>query len=317
VRKVSERVFAVESPYQGNAVFQYLVRGSRLALVDSGAADSPATAIGPALRELGLDLADLDYLVNTHGHPDHAGGDHAVKQAAPDVSIGVHPADSALLQGPAAHLRSPNDTSAILRLLGREDLIAEREAVLRQVVGPSVGVDRELADGDVVDLGQDVRLQVVHTPGHTPGSVCFLLEVEGTVFSGDAVQGQGWRSGVAPLYFDADYVRSLERIEALGASVLCMGHTFGWTGVSNDPVRRGSAVAQTLRDSRRASAAIDGAVGLALEAHGPEASFAVLAEAAFRELVYELPVLFDQRTVVPAMAAAAIRAHLAARGWGG
>ena len=56
-----------------------LTRGARLALVDSGASDSPGLAIEPALRELGLHWSDLDYLINTHGHPDHLGGNGEVK----------------------------------------------------------------------------------------------------------------------------------------------------------------------------------------------------------------------------------------------
>lgn len=312
---ITDRIYRISAPYLGNAVQLYLLRGARLALIDSGAADSPTTAVEPALRQLGLSWSDLDYLLNTHGHPDHAGGNGEVKAAAPRTQIHLHAADVPLTAGPEAHLRSRTDASALLRLLGREDLVAEREAVLRRVVGRSVGVDRLLNDGDVIDLGEGVRLMVVHTPGHTAGSVCFYWEAAGVLFSGDAVQGHGWRAGVAPLYFDAAYVASLDRIAALGASMLCMGHCFGWRGVLNDPVRRGAEVAQTLQASREASAAIDHAVELAIARHGLDAPFAVLAETAFRELVYDLPILFDRQTVVPAAAAAPIRAHLEARGW--
>jgi glyoxylase-like metal-dependent hydrolase (beta-lactamase superfamily II) len=312
---INDRVYRVQAPYSGNAVHLYLVRGEKLALIDSGASDSPSAAVEPALRELGLDWSDLDYLINTHGHPDHAGGNGEVKTAAPRVEIGLHRDDVHLAAGPEAHLKSRTDGSALLRLLGRDDLVPEREAILRQVIGRSVGVDRVLEDGDSVDLGRDVRLQVVHTPGHTPGSVCFFWEAEGILFSGDAVQGHGWRAGVAPLYFEANYLDSLEKIAALNASTLCMGHTFAWSGVLNDPVRQGPEVAETLRSSRAASAAIDQAVASALERHGPNAPFASLAETAFREMVFDLAIQWDRRTIVPAGATAAIRAHLEARGW--
>jgi glyoxylase-like metal-dependent hydrolase (beta-lactamase superfamily II) len=313
---ISDRVYRVQAPYDGNAVHLYLIRGSRVALIDSGAADSPSGAVSATLRELGLDWPDVDYLLNTHGHPDHAGGNGELKAAAPQVQIGIHPADKHLLQGPAAHMTSETDGSAVLRLMGRDDLLQEREAVLRKVVGRSAGIDRELVDGDVVDLGDDMRLRVVHTPGHTAGSVCYLLERDGIVFSGDAVQGHGWRSGVAPIYHDvARYSDSLTRIADLGASTLCMGHTFGWGGVLNDPVRHGPAIGETLRASRDASAALDRAAESALEKLGPHAPFIELAEAAFRELVFDLPLLFDRRTIVPPSAARAIRAHLEAHGW--
>lgn len=312
---VSERVFRIEAPYEGNAVHLYLVRGAKLALIDSGAGDSPLAAVEPALKELGLSWSDLDYLLNTHGHADHAGGNGELKAHAQQVQIAVHPADKHLLSGPEAHLNSSTDAAGAMRLMGRMDLLQEREAVLRRVIGRSAGVDRELTDSDVVDLGDEVRLTVVHTPGHTAGSVCFYWEQTGTVFSGDAVQGHGWKAGMAPIYHDVAYLESLGRIEALQATCLCMGHTFGWSGVSNAPVRQGPDVARTLQSSRDAGAAIDHACSTALEKLGPDASFPELAEAAFRELVFDLPLLWDRRTTVPIAAARAISAHLSAHGW--
>jgi glyoxylase-like metal-dependent hydrolase (beta-lactamase superfamily II) len=77
---VSDRVYRIQAPYEGNAVHLYLIRGARLALIDSGAGDSPAKAVEPARRELGLGWSDLDYLFNTHGHADHAGGNGQVKR---------------------------------------------------------------------------------------------------------------------------------------------------------------------------------------------------------------------------------------------
>src|SRR5919199_2605308 len=116
---VSDRVHRIQAPYGGNAVHLYLVRGAKLALIDSGAKDSPAAAVEPALRELGLSWSDVDYLLNTHGHPDHAGGNGEVKAAAPRAEIGLHRDDVPLAAGPEAHLNSRCDGAAMLRLLGR------------------------------------------------------------------------------------------------------------------------------------------------------------------------------------------------------
>src|SRR5437763_15751259 len=102
--EVNERVFRVEAPYSGNAVHLYLVRGPKIALIDSGASDSPSAAVEPALRELGLDWSDVDYLLNTHGHPDHAGGNGEFKAAAPRAEIALHQQDVPLAAGPEAHL---------------------------------------------------------------------------------------------------------------------------------------------------------------------------------------------------------------------
>ena len=95
-----------------------------------------------------------------------------------------------------------------------------------------------------------------------------------------------------------------------------MGHAFGSSGVLNDPVRRGPEIAATIESSRRASAVIERAAALALERRGPNAPFIELAEIAFREMVYDLPITFDRQTVVPPSVGGAIRAHLEAQGWG-
>jgi len=55
--RVSDRVYRIQAPYEGNAVHLYLVRGAKLALIDSGAGDSPQAAVAPALRELAGALA--------------------------------------------------------------------------------------------------------------------------------------------------------------------------------------------------------------------------------------------------------------------
>jgi len=103
--RISDRVFRVQAPYEGNAVHLYLVRGAKLALIDSGAGDSPQAAVAPALRELGLEWSDLDYLLNTHGSPPATpAANGELKAAAPHVQIGIHPADGYLLAGPDAHL---------------------------------------------------------------------------------------------------------------------------------------------------------------------------------------------------------------------
>jgi hypothetical protein len=82
-----------------------------------------------------------------------------------------------------------------------------------------------------------------------------------------------------------------------------MGHTFGWTGVLNDPVRRGSEISQTLQASRSAAAVFDGAAAYTLERCGADSPFAELAETAFREIVYELALQWDRRTTVTSVSA--------------
>jgi glyoxylase-like metal-dependent hydrolase (beta-lactamase superfamily II) len=64
------------------------------------------------------------------------------------------------------------------------------DLVLWEQVYPDAGPDRHLAHGDVFRVG-GAELRAIHTPGHSPGSTCFLLEDEGTVFTGDTLFNGG------------------------------------------------------------------------------------------------------------------------------
>jgi glyoxylase-like metal-dependent hydrolase (beta-lactamase superfamily II) len=75
----------------------YLVEGRRRLLVDTGTTDTPTTALGPALARLGRRLEEIDVVVNTHAHVDHAWGNAAV-QAASGAEVLMHAADVPLLQ---------------------------------------------------------------------------------------------------------------------------------------------------------------------------------------------------------------------------
>ncbi|MCQ6272346.1 MBL fold metallo-hydrolase [Pseudarthrobacter sp. R1] len=91
----------------------------------------------------------------THAHNDHIG---AAREVADAVGAPIY--------------------------LNPEDL------VLWEQVYPGSKPDRELADGDLFDVG-GASLRAIHTPGHSPGSTCFLLESEGTVFTGDTLFNGG------------------------------------------------------------------------------------------------------------------------------
>ena len=80
------------------------------------------------------------------------------------------------------------------------------------LVGGSVPVDREITDGQVLDFGAGTALRALHTPGHSRGSLSFLLEDSGTLFCGDVVP----EPGAMPIYDDvAALVGSLQGLSAL------------------------------------------------------------------------------------------------------
>jgi hydroxyacylglutathione hydrolase len=76
-------------------------------------------------------------------------------------------------------------------------------------------VDRALADGDTID-GTEFRLEVLHTPGHAPNHLCFFLDEERMLFTGDTILG-GMFSVVSPSTGGdmADYLATLARLRKI------------------------------------------------------------------------------------------------------
>lgn len=99
-------------------------------------------------------------------------------------------------------------------------------------------VDRVVADGDVIDVLGGIR--VIHTPGHTPGSVCYLLEGSGVLFSGDTLFSNGRaisRSVPFPGSNRSHYRESLERLAGMEFDTLCGGHGAPLVGGASERLR--------------------------------------------------------------------------------
>ena len=279
--RVHERAWRLPAPFEGGGVVNlYLLRGERTAIIDSGVLGTPATHLAPALRTLGLELGDVEFVLNTHGHMDHLGGNAEMKEAGADIALHRQDADRA--RSNQVHIERSAEG---LRTLGLEHLLPDREAFLLRMLGREVGVDRVLEDGDTVDLGADIRLEVVHTPGHTAGSVCYWWESAGLLLTGDAVQARGGRRGGLPVIEEAgSYAASLARVESIRPRTMLMAHSFKGPEGDLGPVASGPRVAETLRESLAIHEALSGAIADALAAPGADAATAARgAVAALRD----------------------------------
>ena len=128
------------------------------------AIDTAIPSLAWIVEELAARHWTLRLIVSTHGHWDHVGDNAAVADHT-GAQIAVHPLDRDRLEYP-------------------QPLWAPFE------IPPSVPAV-ELAEGGEVRFGE-IRLTVLHTPGHTEGSVCLEARDEGLLFSGDTLFAGGW-----------------------------------------------------------------------------------------------------------------------------
>ena len=162
-----EGLWSIDGPAND---LMYLVTGTRRAmLVDTG------MGLGNLAGTV-HDLTDLPLIVvNTHGHPDHAGGNGGFDEAW------LAPQDETLMRQMTADLFRLDD---LKRAHGKDDPVYRRLAESLVPVCPYRL--QTLQPGQIIDLGSR-KFEVLPLPGHTPGSVCLLNPEEKLIFTGDSI----------------------------------------------------------------------------------------------------------------------------------
>ncbi|VVB62820.1 Metallo-beta-lactamase fold-containing protein [uncultured archaeon] len=199
--QISDKIHALKVPFQitdksglkvPRFVYVYLIYGEKICLIDSGVASSEQFVFD-YLRITGRRPEDISLLVLTHSHPDHIGSALAIKEAS-GCTIAAHVAEKAWIED--------------VDLQSRERPVPG----FHSLVGGSVKVDRALKEGDLLDLGGSLNLKVIHTPGHSEGSISLWLEEGGVLFTGDAIP----LPGEMPVYDDPQAsVKSIKRLKAI------------------------------------------------------------------------------------------------------
>jgi len=144
----------VVGPIMANCFILGCERTRKAAVIDPGAESAKI------LMKLATLQLSVECILNTHGHFDHVGANKKIREAT-NAPLMIHAADRPML-------------SFLRQTAAQFGLSAE----------DSPQPDKLLQDGDILSVG-DIRLQVIHTPGHTPGGVSFYTP--DVVFVGDTL----------------------------------------------------------------------------------------------------------------------------------
>ncbi len=225
-------------PYPVKSVNCYFIRDSTPTLIDTGINDQDCLEkINEAVEDAGGTLRELRRIIATHWHVDHLGLAGKLAEIS-GAEVFVHPWECVeLVARPGISLRPVKDwVSDFMKQGGApEEVGGDLAEILRKrfrsLLSP---LSRELGmeDGDTFTF-DDFQLEVIHTPGHSPGSICLLERECGILISGDSVleemtcnpasriceAEQGRRFRILNSYLD-----SLEKIESLPVKEVLPGH---------------------------------------------------------------------------------------------
>lgn len=193
VKKINENIMLLA--LGGSESNIYLVNNELL--IDSGTGFHQKELVH-ALTSAGAVIEDIKRIVLTHGHFDHIGGIHLFRNA----KIGAHKDD-------ATAIESVDSNESMAHMFA-----AKREPKK---------LDFCLDDGDTIKSG-DMKLKVIHAPGHTKGSICLYDEKNKILFSGDTVFADGFGRLDLPGGSSREMKQTLARLAALDVNMILPGH---------------------------------------------------------------------------------------------
>ncbi len=203
--QVSDNVYAYLWEGDTNNCNTYLIKSDFLILVDPGLIRGSfgESCLEPLKRSLlvdGFKIKDIGLILLTHGHPDHCESAGIIKNES-GAYIAFHYSDENFISGTGQYLLQKN-----------KDL-------------PVPEADFYIGDGDL-NAGRFLqeKITVLHTPGHSPGSLCFYLEKERILITGDTVfEGNAGRTDL-PGGNKKSLTQSIDRLALLEAEYILPGH---------------------------------------------------------------------------------------------
>ena len=220
IKEVAEDIYLIDNqlysiPKWGSV---YLVNEAKKALIDTGPTTS-SKAVLEGIKRVGVSPEDIDYLIVTHIHLDHAGGVGTLLKYMPQARVVVHHKGARHLVNPVRLVDSVREAQGekVMRLLG-EVVPVETERVM------------PVSGDDVIKLSAQQALRFIDAPGHASHELCIYESRNHGLFSGDAVAISVAENKILlpvtpPPSFDLEaYLDTLERLMTLKATALYFAH---------------------------------------------------------------------------------------------
>lgn len=219
-------------PFPVKTTNVYVVDEEPITLIDTGVkTDMSLQVLKDSLRRLGYGIEDIRRILITHGHLDHYGQAKRIS-ALSGAEVSIHVEDYRMIQSLAQFRRQ---VASVLMQNGTPrdsvDTIVNYMESAQQWAEPLDDV-HFINEGDEIFF-QDMVLRPIHCPGHSPGLICFYLEGESILFSGDhLLKDISPNPIVKPLQKGGDprntslneYLHSIRKIEGLEVSLVLPGH---------------------------------------------------------------------------------------------
>ena len=226
--QVTDGVHGIDAElFDSGFLSTYLFDDAEPTIVDPGHAAGAETVLD-GVRVCGVDPADLQHVVCSHVHVDHAGAASAVLDAAPDADVHIH-------EMTAPHLADPENLIAS----SREAMGEYYEHMGEQDPVPEERIVEVSGDGTTLDIGANT-LELIHLPGHSPDHFAIWNGERDVLFAAECLGGYLERAdnffppSTLPNFDVALIEEAIARLSEFDPEHVLFPHFGEWPGDPND-----------------------------------------------------------------------------------
>ena len=225
--KIKENMYILElpniNPQSKDFVYPTVIKdGSNLTLIDTGY-PKQIEYIESALEKDGLDINNIKTIILTHQDIDHIGNVKDILNLVPDIEIISYNEEAEYINGN----KTPCKVEYMERNLDKMDENGKKLYHLFKTFfeNNKINVDKVVKNGDVISKGED--MQVIATPGHTPGHMCLYIDKYKLLIAGDLLLLKDGNITLCPkeLNYNNDmYLQSVNKIRDLEIEMIICFH---------------------------------------------------------------------------------------------